>query len=179
MASRISRSLLRRMLRPLGWSPVAAVFVLALGVATATAGGPRPDAPPATPATGAPRPEAPPVTRAASPTAPRPPRPVHTPVAVAPGRPLPTRVEHVESAPRRQPVHPTTTRVVAPARSRPAPAVEPPPLVRFPRVPTLHPEASDGETAGSYSLVGLAAGLLLLGSCSLAITVAELRREPA
>src|SRR4051794_28703493 len=173
------------MLRPLTWSPVVAVCVLAVGVAAAAAGGPRPEAPPTVPATGTPQPEAPPATRAEPPPAPRP-RPTaarRAPVAVARAHSTtsPTALHHVEAARRQQPARATTTarKVVVPAKSRPARAIDQPPLIRLPLVPSLHPDASEGGSAGSYGLVALAAGLLLLGGCSLAITLAELRREPA
>ncbi len=182
MFPRISRSLLRRMHRPLAWSPVVAALVLTVGVATAAADSPRPDAPPTVPATGAPRPEAPPVTRPAPAPAARarPTAVFHAPVAVAPAHSTtsPAPAHHVEAAPRQSP---TTTEPVARTESRPARDIEKNQvaLLRLPLVPSLHPEAPGDGRDGSYSLVALAAFLLVIGGCSLAVTVAELRREPA
>jgi hypothetical protein len=52
--------------------------------------------------------------------------------------------------------------------------------VRLPLVPTLHPEPPGIAGGGwAYVLVALAAGLVVLGGGSLAVAVAEVRRDPA
>ena len=172
MFPRNSRSLLRRMLRPLAWPPALAGCVLMVGVATAAAGGPRPDAPPTPPR---------PVRRSRRLRPSRGPRPrrrrvrpaagVRAPVTVARAHSTtsPTPAHHVEATPQRQCHQATTTTTVLPS-PQPRRAREMNkrlvPLVRLPLVPSLHPEAAGGGSAGSSSLVALAAGLLLLGGCS-------------
>jgi hypothetical protein len=165
------------MLRPLtrGLATVALVCVLSPGSALA-ATGPQPDVPPPG-LLGSPQPEAPPVTsttRASSPP-PKPARVARPSVAVAPAHSSasPPAARHDAPAPRRQPARST-----APKEPRQTPRVERRFVVPLPLAASLHPEepASGG---GSYALVALAAALLLLAGGSLAVTVAELRREPA
>ncbi len=192
---RYSRSLLRQAFRPLtrrSGRVALGVCVFVTGASPAAAGGPQPDAPPTVLAAASPRPELPSRARAV-PDRTAPPEAQGRPGVTARG--LAARPARVPtSAAGHRTVVATRPRVTAPAHAAPVPTrhARTSPARRvgetahatwhvpLPLVPTLHPEPP-GLAGGTwaYVLVALAAALLVLGGGSLAVTVADVRRDPA